>query len=188
MVQSIGSNVHSVCQIICDKDVTEFINKKWQGYADLAEAGKPFNKEMSLQTVLKLSEEWHERQSVKEAADVEFPQEWYEGGTVGDFRIEPVRTSANLSRYAYQFHNCATSYAHKIADGECVFYVVFEGEDLKAMLEISGVGRAAIAQLKGLRNSEVSAELRAAVDSWRNTCKRPTEPVEDTVRPLALAS
>ena len=188
VVQSIGSGVDSMCQIINDRDLALGIEKKWQSYADLAEAGKPFNKEMALQTVLKLSDEWHERQSEKAAADVEFPQEWYAGGTVGEFRIEPIRTSEELSRYAYHFHNCATSYAHRVANGSCFFYVVLEGDKLSAMLEISGRGRVGVTQLKGLRNIEVSAELRAAVNSWWDTCKRPAESTNETVQPLALAS
>ena len=187
VVQSIGSNIDSVCHILREKDITEFIDRKWQSYVDLAEAGKPFNKEMSLQTVLKLSEEWHERQSEKTAADVEFPEEWYVGGTVGDFRIEPIRTAVELSRYAYLLHNCATGFARGIADGGSFFYVVYEGDELKAMLEISNPARAAIDQLKGSRNTEVSTELSAAVQSWWGTRKRPGVS-EETTQPLALAS
>jgi len=168
VVQRIGSeNIDSICQITNDQDLISGIEGWWQGYIDLAEAGKPFNKEMSPQTIIKLSDEWHERQAVKQAADVEFPQEWFESGTVGDFRIEPVRTSAELSKYAYYFHNCATSYAHNIANGHCFLYVVFEGGDLKAMLEIIRKGRgASVDQLKGLRNSKVSEELETAVNTW----------------------
>ena len=187
VVQGIGSGVDSLCQIINDRDLALGIEKKWQRYVDLAEAGKPFNKEMSLQTVLKLSEEWHERQSEIEAADVDFPEEWFEGGVVGEFRIEPIRSSAELSKYAYHFHNCATSYAHDVANGKSFIYVVFEGDELRAMLEIDkhGRSRANLGQLKGPRNVEVSAELRAAVDSWWESCKHPTE---STIEPLALAS
>ena len=168
VVQRIGSeNIDSICQITNDQDLISGIEDWWQSYVDLAEAGKPFNKEMSPQTVIKLSDEWHERQAETQAADVEFPQEWYEGGTVGDFRIEPIRTAPELSKYAYHFHNCATSYAHDIANGRCFLYVVFEGDDLKAMLEIIRKGRgASVDQLKGLRNSEVSEELTTAVNTW----------------------
>ena len=168
VVQRIGSeNIDSICQITNDQDLISGIEDWWQGYSDLAEAGKPFNKDMSPQTVIKLSDEWHKRQAETQAADVEFPQEWYEGGTVGDFQIEPIRTAVELSKYAYHFHNCATSYANDIANGRCFLYVVFEGDDLKAMVEIdrnrSAVG---VGQVKGLRNGEVSEELTAAVDTW----------------------
>jgi hypothetical protein len=175
VVQSLGTaNIESICHMLNDKDVVDGIQKWLQTTVDYAEAGKPFNKEMSLQTVFKLSDEWHDRQAAKEAADVEFPQEWYEGGTVGDFRIEPVRTSAELSQYAYRFHNCVTSYARQVADESCFIYIVFEGDEPKAMLEIEnridGVG---VSQIKGPRNSEVSPELRTAVSTWWDTRKRP---------------
>ncbi len=162
--------------MIKNNEVTAGLEEWWQSVTDLAEIIRPFNKDMSAQTVVKLSAEWHERQAETEAADVEFPQEWYEGGTVGSFRIEPVKTAAELSRYAYHLHNCATSYAHQIANENCFFYVVFEGDDLKAMFEIQSGGRGArMAQLQGPRNSEVSAELKTAVDSWCKTCKRPAK-------------
>jgi hypothetical protein len=145
---------------------------------------------MSPQTVIKLSDEWHERQAETQAADVEFPQEWYEGGTVGDFRIEPIRTAPELSKYAYHFHNCATSYAHDIANERCFFYVVFEGDDLKAMLQIKRRGgSASVDQLKGPRNTEVSAELKSAIKTWTTTCKRPEKTAhEDSDNQLAQAT
>jgi len=182
VVQRIGSeNIDSICQITNDPDLISGIEDWWQGYVDLAEAGKPFNKEMSPQTVIKLSDAWHERQAETQAADVEFPEPWYEGGDVGDYHIEPMRTAVELSKYAYHFHNCATSYAHDIAKGRCFLYVVFEGDDLKAMLEIIRKGRGAcVDQLKGLRNSEVSEELKSAVDAWWKECKPPvkSQPIE----------
>ncbi len=120
--------------------------------------------------------------AAKEAADVEFPREWFAGGTVGDFRIEPIRTAAELSKYAYHFHNCATQYAHQIADESCFFYVVFEGDELRAMVQIAknNNGRIGVSQLQGPRNTEVSTELKAAIDAWRKTCKSPekSRPVE----------
>ena len=185
VVQNIGTErIESVCHMINDEDVIESLQGWLESNSYLAEAGKPFNKEMALQTVLKLSDEWHERQSGIEAADVDFPEEWYAGDVVGEFRIEPIRTSEELSKYAYHFHNCATSYAHDVANGKSFIYVVFEGDELRAMLEIEkrGSRRASLGQLKGPRNIEVSAELRTAVDSWWDTCKRPT------AEPLALAS
>ena len=191
VVQQIGSaQIDSICQLINDKEAVSVIEKWWESYFDLAEAGKSFNKKMSLQTVIKLSEEWHERQAAKDAADVEFPQEWYEGGIVGNFRIEPIRTAPELSKYGYHLHNCATQYAHQIADGNCFFYVVFEGDELKAMFEIKptvltrnsrangGNIRSGVrtTQLQGPRNSEVSEELKTAVDSWSHECKPPAKP------------
>ena len=180
VVQQIGSErIETICQMIDDDDAVLAIEGWWQRYSYLAEAGKPFNNEMSVQTVIKLSEEWHERQSEKEAANVEFPQEWFEGGAVGNFRIEPVRTAVELSRYAYQFHNCATSYAHDIANGHCFLYVVFENDALKALLEIKNHGRTvSMVQLKGPRNSEVSDEMIAAVNTWWKERKTPAKTIE----------
>ena len=171
-----AADVSTICRIVQNNEVATGLEEWWESVTDLAEIGRPFNKEMSVQTVLKLSGEWHERQAETEAADVEFSQEWYEGSSVGDFKIEPVRTAAELSRYAYRLRNCATSYAHQIANEDCFFYAVFEGDDLKAMLEIDHGGRGInVSQLQGPQNSAVSVELKAAVDSWRKTCKPPAK-------------
>lgn len=159
-----------------DHEVASELQKWWQDVNDLAEAGGPFNDKMSPQTVVKLSEEWHERQAETAAADVEFPEPWFEGGTVGNIRIEPIKTAVELSRYGYLLHNCATSYAHRIAADNCFLYVVFEGEDLKAMLEIeSDEDGVSMADLKGPRNEEVSEELKAATDTWWEACKSPAK-------------
>ena len=143
------------------------LRKWWQGMSGTVEAGRLFNKEMSPQTVLRLSEEWHERAAVTEAADVEFPEPWYEGGNVGDYHIEPIKTAPELSRYAYRLHNCATQYAHQIAEGCCFIYVVLQSDTPKAMVELIRNGKhAELSQLKGPCNGQVSEELETAVNTW----------------------
>ena len=187
VIQNIDADdVNRICKVMDDHEVVSELQKWWQDVSDLAEAGGPFNDKMSPQTVIKLSGEWHERQAETAAADVEFPQEWFEGGTVGNIRIEPIKTAVELSRYAYLFHNCATSYAHRIADENCFLYVVFEGEDVKAMLEIeSDEAGVRMGDLKGPRNNEVSGELRAAADTWwdERKCPAKSQPVEAAAVP-----
>ena len=139
----------------------------WQGIHGATAVGRLFNKEMSPQTVIRLSEEWHERAAVTAAADVEFPDPWYKGGNVNGYRIEPITSSPDLSRYAHRLHNCATSYAHRIADGCCFLYVVLQEDIPKAMVELTRpAARTIISQLTGPRNAFVSDELDAAVNTW----------------------
>ena len=139
----------------------------WQGMSEGAEAGRLFNKKMSPETAFKLSEEWHERAAVTEAADVEFPEPWFKGGEVGGYRIEPIKTAPDLSRYAYRLHNCATSYAHQIAEGRCFLYVVIEDDEPKAMLDLTRDDKhIKLSQLTGPCNQVVPEELTAAVDTW----------------------
>ena len=168
VVQRIGSeNVDSICQITNDEELISGIEQWWEGYSDLAEAGKPFNKDMSPQTVIKLSDEWYERQAVKRAADVEFPEPWYDGGKVGDYQIEPIKAAPDLSRYAFRLHNCATSYAHKVARGKCFLYVVLQEDIPKAMVELKGDDKhARLSQLSGPCNEYVGEELETAVNTW----------------------
>ena len=159
--------IHKAMLSTRSAEAAESLHTWWQGMSGAAEAGRPFNKEMSPQTVLRLSEEWHERAAVTKAADVEFPEPWLESGEVGDYHIEPIKTAPELSRIAYRLHNCATSYAHQIAGGYCFLYVVIEGDAPKAMVELSWNGKhAELSQLKGPCNEGVSEELTMAVNTW----------------------
>ena len=139
----------------------------WQSITGAAVAGRLFNKAMKPETVLRLSEEWHERAAVTKAADVEFPEPWYEGGDIGDYRIEPIRTAPDLSRYAFRLHNCATSYTHDVARGKCFLYVVLQEDNPKAMVELKRDDEGTVlSQLKGPCNQYASEELEAAVNTW----------------------
>ena len=81
--------------------------------------------------------------------------------------IEPIKTAPELSRYAYQMHNCSSTYAHTIATGRCFLYVVLQENIPKAMVELErSHGRAVLSQLQGPCNEVVSEELGAAVDTW----------------------
>jgi len=96
-----------------------------------------------------------------------FPEPWYKGADVDGYRIEPIETAPDLSRYAYRLHNCATSYAHQIAAGNCFIYVVLQEDIPTAMVELSRPGdRTIISQLTGPCNEAVSDELSDAVCTW----------------------
>lgn len=165
-----AEDIEKICQAMLStgsEESAEALQVWWQGMNSNVEAGRLFNMKMSPQTVLRLSEEWHERAAVAEAADVEFPAPWIEGGQVDGYQIEPIKTAPELSRYAYQMHNCSSTYAHTIATGRCFLYVVLQENIPKAMVELErSHGRAVLSQLQGPCNEVVSEELGAAVDTW----------------------
>jgi len=136
-------------------------------------AGRCFEPDMSAETVLRLSSEWHERASEAQTVGVEFPEPWYEGDIVDDYRIEPVNTANQLSLYAKQLRNCAGAYAHDIAEGSIFMYVVFalsaEGPSSRpeAMFDLeNNNGYRSLGQLKGPCNQAAPKELATAVKLW----------------------
>ena len=165
-----AAHIEGICQAMLIADRTEaadILRAWWQSVSGAAEAGRPFNNKMAPQTVLKLSEEWHERAAETKVDDVAFPEPWFEGGTVGDYQIEPIKTAPELGRYAYRFHNCAATYAHRVAAGRCFLYVVRQGDVPKAMLQLErDCDGTSLGQLVGPRNDDVSEELRTAVGTW----------------------
>ncbi len=165
-----ADDVEKICQamlIARSVESADSLRQWWRGTSRAAEAGRPFNNKMSPPTVFRLSEEWHLRAAGTKAADVAFPEPWYEGDTVNDYRIEPIRTATELSRYAYRFHNCASTYAHNVARGDCFLYVVLKSNTPMAMLELKRDDiHTKLSQLKGPRNKGVSEELTTAVNRW----------------------
>lgn len=142
----------------------------WQSVTGAVVAGRPFNNKMPPQTVLKLSNEWHERAAETRAADVAFPEPWREGGTVGEYQIEPLRTAPELGRCAYHLHNCSATYAHRVANGQCFLYVVSQADTPKAMVQlVRDDGGITLDQISGPRNNEVPEELEKAVGTWFET-------------------
>ena len=165
-----AAHIEGICQAMLIADRTEAadnIREWWQSVAGAAEAGRPFNNKMSPQTVLRLSNEWHERAAETKAADVAFPEPWREGGAVGEYQIEPLRTAPELGRCAYHLHNCSATYAHRVAAGRCFLYVVSQADTPKAMVQLSLVNQdITLDQISGPRNDEVPGELEAAVKTW----------------------
>ena len=75
--------------------------------------------------------------------------------------------SSELSRYAYRLHNCATTYARRVASGECFLYVAIEAGTPKTMLELKRDDEhTEIFQLQGPCNQVVPEELTTAVHAW----------------------
>ncbi len=172
-VARLTTNVHKAMMTTGSAELADTFTRWWQAHSNLVAAGRRFNKEMAPSTVLKLSEEWHDRAVVSGAADVEFPEPWYDGGTVGDYRIEPIRTAVELARHAHRLHNCAATYTGVVVSGVGFLYMVFDAqapEAPRAMLEVRrnqyGENRPQLGQLVGPCNEEVSEELGNAARSW----------------------
>jgi hypothetical protein len=129
---------------------------------------RPFNPDMSLATVTKLSAEWHEAVAANMTGpNSEFPEPWYPGGASGGFDIVPVTSSSELYREGKLLHHCAGTYADQVHSGDCYIYSVRKDRAPLATLQLvrSATG-VAIGQLRGACNAKASKEVLRAVNSW----------------------
>jgi hypothetical protein len=129
---------------------------------------RPFNADMSLATVTKLSVEWHDAVAANMTGPhSKFPEPWCPGGASGGLDIVPITSSSGLYREGKLLHHCAGTYARSVHSGECFFFSVRKDGAPLATLELvrSGAG-VAIGQLRGACNAKAPREVVHAVNSW----------------------
>ena len=133
-----------------------------------------FSPDMSLSTVLKLSEEWHH--AVAEhggPASVQFPEPWCDGGVVDGYGIRPLRNSAALYLEGRSMHHCVNAFANDIANGESFIYSITKDGERVATLELARRhGKAQLGQLRGPCNSIPPKSVEAVVRKWWRNARK----------------
>jgi hypothetical protein len=151
---------------------------------------RPFNADMSLATVTKLSADWHEAVAANMTGpNSEFPEPWCPGGVSGGFDIVPITNSSALYREGKLLYHCAGTYADRVHWGECYLFSVRKNGAALATLElVHGEAGVAIGQLRGACNAKAPTEVLRAVNSWlraqrefRIPQKRPESLVDDDI-------
>jgi hypothetical protein len=138
-----------------------------------------FDRHMSIETVLKLSGEWHEAVAANMTGpDCEFPPSWFPAQRIGDLDLVPITTAADLYREGKAMHHCVGTYAEYVnhgslsifsilKDGERVATVSFDRGAVYGLREIRGPCNAAVPQIE----KAIRAWLRKQVPP-----KSPTSP------------
>jgi PcfJ-like protein len=129
---------------------------------------RPFNADMSLTTVSKLSVDWHDAVADNMSGpNSEFPEPWCPGGASADLEIVPITSSADLYREGKLLHHCAGTYAGQVHSGDCyIFSVRKDGAPLATLHLVRGEVGVAIGQLRGMCNARPSKEILRVVNSW----------------------
>jgi hypothetical protein len=129
---------------------------------------RPFSADMSLQTVTKLSAEWHEAVANNmDGPDHPFPAPWCAAGQSGGYEIIPIASSGELYREGRAMHHCAGIYEDKVQKGRCYLYSVREKGKRIATLELMrGSNQILIGQLRGPCNAQVPNAVVQAVRVW----------------------
>jgi len=129
---------------------------------------RAFSPDMSLKTVTKLSSDWHEAVANNMSGPLyEFPEPWCHAGESCGYEIVPIVTSADLYREGHALHHCVGTQGHRVRTGETYFYSIRRQKERVATLELLRHGEgAALGQLRGSCNSQVSKKLMGAARSW----------------------
>ena len=129
---------------------------------------RPFNADMSLATVTKLSVDWHGAVADNmTGTNSAFPEPWCPGGLFGGFDIVPITGSADLYREGKLMHHCAGTYASQVHSGDCyIFSVRKDASPLATLQLVRGERCVAIGQFRGPCNAKPSKEVLRAVNCW----------------------
>jgi hypothetical protein len=129
---------------------------------------RPFNADMSLATVIKLSRDWHDAAADNMTGpNSAFPEPWCPGGIFGGFDIVPITNSSDLYREGKLMHHCAGTYAGQVHSGDCyIFSVRKDASPLATLQLVRGERGVAIGQFRGPCNAKPSKEVLRAVNCW----------------------
>jgi hypothetical protein len=133
-----------------------------------------FSPDMSLRSVTKLSDAWHEAVACNmNGANYEFSDPWYPGGQVDGLEIVPITNSAELYREGSTMHHCVGTYAESILEGSIYVYSVRQGEKRIATLALDQYGgKPYFGEIRGPCNAIVPAEVSRAANKWFRSITR----------------
>jgi hypothetical protein len=141
-----------------------------------------FHPSMSLQTVCKLSREWHEAvANDQDRAGAPFPPPWYPASKIYDVEIVPIESRAELYREGHAMHHCVGSYADRVYTGELYIFGIRRGRERLATIALNrtleGPG---VLQVRGPCNTAVSQRIMQAIRKWLRSLPSPPPPPPPT--------
>jgi hypothetical protein len=136
---------------------------------------RPFSPDMSVRTVRRESDAWHEAISKckAEASPYKIPPPWYPPGQANGYQIVPLDSVEALYKEGRTMHNCVGSYDRQVAAGNCYLYSVRRDDNRFATVELVRNGASVrTRQIAGPCNAEVPKEITAAVRAWLTGLKK----------------
>lgn len=153
----------------------------WRAPRELGAAlvTRRFHPDMSLKTVLQLSDEWHEAIAMAqpEGQDVTFPPPWLPGGEVEGFEVVPITTGADLWMEGRAMRHCVATLKAEVLGGARYIYSLRRDGERVATFEMLRQGKKAVlGQIRGHCNANVPKEVEAAVRKWLRKAGEPKFP------------
>ena len=141
---------------------------------------------MSLRTVLRLSDEWHEAvANYIDTSDTRtFPQPWCDGATINGLKIDPITNPADLYREGKEMRNCVGTYGGAVlAGGRYIYSVTENGKKVATAELINNDGHAKLGQARGPCNAVAPNRAVTALRRWLRTTNTVRLPQPEEPRP-----
>jgi len=137
---------------------------------------RQFNKDMSVETVLMLSDEWHKTivENMPEGTNCQFPVPWYDGEVINGLSITPIQTYTELYIEGKTMHHCVATYKDSVLRHSIYIYSVTTADATKlATFELYySNGKISLGQISGKCNALVSNEIKKEIKKWFSNNKR----------------
>ena len=132
-----------------------------------------FSSDMSLRTVFRLSDEWHEAVANHQSVDpTPFPKPWTGPTDVDGYQIVPITNSAELYREGKRMRHCVGTYGGEAMSGECYFYHVEKEDKPIATVELLREGnKPKVGHVRGPCNAIVDKKVMQILRKWARQVK-----------------
>lgn len=135
---------------------------------------RPFHPDMSVETVLKLSGEWHEAiAGDMSGPQCRFPSPWFPAQTIGEYELVPIDNAAALYLEGEAMHHCVASreyFEAALRGALCIGSIRQNGERVATVAFKQGAKGPAIEQIRGHRN-KVVPKIEKVISRWLSTQK-----------------
>ena len=127
-----------------------------------------FSSDMSLRTVFRLSDEWHEAVANHQSDHITtFPEPWVGPAEVDGYQITPITNGAELYREGKRMRHCVGSYVNEVTWNNCYFYHVEKGGEPVATVQlIRESTKPRLGQVRGPCNAIVDKKTMQILRKW----------------------
>lgn len=138
-------------------------------YPDDKFVDRPFDRNMTVKTVIKLTNAWHEALAGKmQTTYSDFPAPWLPPTVMGPYTIAPILHCADLYRegHATRFWGI-WNHTDKISAGTASFYSLRKNQDRVATLELVRKAETVeVYEIYGFLDPQITTEVIAVVEPW----------------------
>jgi len=154
---------------------------------------RPFSPSMSLRTVDRLSDEWHEAVAnnmgeTGGSTGPAFPPPWVKGAKINGYEIVPIESAPDLYLEGKKMHHCVGTYAWRVTSGEAFIYSIREnGQRVATIMLVAENGNPKIGGASGVSNADVPKDIITTVRRWlrgQRVIQIPKAKERDDVFPL----
>jgi hypothetical protein len=149
-----------------------------------------FSPAMSWNTVVGLSQQWHEAIADQEldGDDETFPEPWGPNTIVKGYEIIPIQTASELYREGAKMRHCAATYRDRLRRGDCnVFSLRQDGKRVATIeLLVGKNNHPSLGQVRGPCNALASTETMRLLRRWVRSL--PMIPEQPHSPPTCLSS